>query len=114
MLLGLFSGIVQKGEKRGSALGFPTINILLTDQSVSGVYAGKLRYKDKEYLAAIFADPKRELLEAYLFDFDEELYGEEVSMTLVKKIREVEVFTDDEKLKERMAKDVEETREYFS
>ena len=107
------SGTVQKGEGRASTLGFPTVNIPLPDADVSGVFAGVVRHKDREYHAAIFADPPRGLLEAYLLDFDEELYGEEVTMTLHTKIRDVEHFSDDNKLKERIAKDVEEVKKYL-
>lgn len=112
--LGVFAGKVEKGNRRGTALGFPTINIPLTDSSVSGVYAGKVRHNDREYHAAIFADPTRGVLEAYLLDFDEDLYGENIAIVLMKKIRESKLFADDEKLKAMIAKDTEEVEKYFS
>lgn len=109
-----FSGTVEKGRKRASVLGFPTINIPLTDSSVSGIYAGKVRHNEREYHAAIFADPDRRILEAYLLDFDEEMYGEEISITLEKKIRDSKPFKNDEELKAMIMKDVEDVKEYFS
>lgn len=109
-----FSGTVEKGRKRASVLGFPTVNIPLADSSLSGIYAGKVRHKDREYHAAIFADPTRKVLEAYLLDFDEDLYGKKISVTIVKKIRESEMFADDEKLKAMIARDTEEVKKYFS
>lgn len=109
-----FSGTVEKGRKRASTLGFPTINIPLTDSSLSGIYAGKVRHNEREYRAAIFADTKRRLLEAYLLDFDNNLYGEKVTIVLIKKVRESEPFKNDEKMKTMIAKDVEEIEKYFS
>lgn len=109
-----FSGVVQKGSQRAGTLGFPTINIPLADASISGIYAGTVHDGDREYTAALFADPERGVLEAYLLDFDEDLYGKEVSMTLAKKLREAESFSDDSHLSEMIAKDVEEVRRFFN
>src|SRR3989344_1438610 len=90
-----FSGTVAFGAARAGSLGFPTVNITLSDDNVSGIYAGEVKHADRTYHAAVFADQKRKLLEAYLLDFEEDLYGEEISITLLKKIRENELFTDD-------------------
>ena len=38
-----YTGIVQRGEQKATAYGFPTINIPLDDASVSGVYAAKVK-----------------------------------------------------------------------
>jgi len=109
----LFSGIVAQGERRGTTLGFPTVNIPLQDTDVSGIFAGVVKHKDREYHAALFADHERGVLEAYLLDFDEDLYGQDIQITLAKKIRDAEVCTDDDVLKAMIAKDVEDVREYF-
>ena len=108
------SGTVQKGEGRASTLGFPTVNIPLPDADVSGVFAGVVRHKDREYHAAIFADPPRGLLEAYLLDFDEDLYGQEVSMTLLRKLRDSKPFSSDEELRVMIGNDVEAVRRYLT
>ena len=108
-----FSGIVQKGVRRGTALGFPTVNIPLSEE-ISGVYAGEVIENGKSRVAAIFANQERKILEAYLFDFSGDLYGKEITIELHKKIREAGVFTDDETLKVAIASDIQKVREYFS
>ncbi|HEY4473697.1 MAG TPA: riboflavin kinase [Candidatus Paceibacterota bacterium] len=108
-----FFGIVQKGMRRGTALGFPTVNISFSED-LSGVYAGKVSAEGKTHLAAIFANQERKILEAYLFDFLGDLYGKEITIELHKKIREAGVFTDDETLKVAIASDIQKVREYFS
>jgi riboflavin kinase/FMN adenylyltransferase len=110
----LFSGIVQKGEERGAALGFPTVNIPLHDNSVSGVYAAKVKVGEEEYEAAAYADRKRNVLEAHLLDFSADLYGWNVTIELLKKIREHKKFASDESLRKTIAGDIAAARRYFT
>ncbi|OGG52046.1 hypothetical protein A3C18_01950 [Candidatus Kaiserbacteria bacterium RIFCSPHIGHO2_02_FULL_54_11b] len=109
-----FIGIVERGSKRAEALGYPTINIPLNDESVSGVYAARVKIGEEEYEAAAFADQKRKLLEAHLLDFAKDLYGWNVKIELSKKIRENKKFTDDTSLREAIAEDVASVRQYFA
>ena len=112
----IYKGIVQKGKRRGTALGFPTVNIALEDAEVSGVYAAKVRIGDTEYQAAAFADPGRKLLEAHLLDFlaqggsalgrSGDLYGKSVEIELFEKIRKNTRFPDDAALRAAIAEDV--------
>ena len=108
-----FSGKVQKGQKRGEALGYPTINIALDDGSVTGIYAALVKVGEEEYEAAAFADPKRKILEAHIYDFTEDLYGWKVTIKLLKKIRENKKFTDDTSLKNAIAGDINAVRAFF-
>lgn len=101
------TGIVQEGSKRARALGYPTINIPLSDASVSGVFAARVSFLNgTTHAAAAFADPSRMILEAHLFDFSREMYGEEATIELVAKIRETQRFASDESLKTAIAEDV--------
>jgi len=109
-----FHGIVAGGSAKAHALGYPTANISLTDTSVSGVYAARVRLEDKDYIAVAFADPVRQILEAHLFDFSGNLYGKNISITLVEKIRDTAQFTNDEELKEAMHDDALRARELLS
>lgn len=109
----LYTGLVQKGAGRGRQLGYPTANISLTDAE-SGIFAGRVRVEDKEYRAAVFADPTRKILEAHLLDFSGDLYGKEVSIELCTKIRESEEFTTDDALRAAIGHDVEMVRQYFN
>ena len=92
-------GVVEKGFQRGRDLGFPTINIGLRNTIVPkhGVYAvfiEVLSYDKKRVLngaASIGSRPTygeyEPNIEVFIFNFDENLYGENVSISLVKFIR---------------------------
>ena len=118
-----YTGIVQKGDQQGEVLGFRTVNIPLRDTAVSGVYTAKVKVGDESYEAVAFADQVRKVLEAHLLDFPDQgrsasggsvdLYGWKVTIVLLKKIRERKQFSDDEKLKRAIARDIEEARAYF-
>lgn len=107
-----FMGIVQKGKARGRELGFPTINIPLTDASVDGIYAAKVYTTVYTFFAAAFADPSRGVLEAYLLDFSGDFYGTEVRIELIEKLRESAAYENDDALKAAIAGDVAKVREY--
>lgn len=107
-------GIVLKGMESGTKLGFPTANILLNDSEVSGVYAGAVLWNGKTYSAAIYANQRRNILEAHLLNFSENLYGQKISITLLKKIRDDVAFNDEPTLIEKISEDVQHAREYFA
>ncbi|MEY4747261.1 MAG: hypothetical protein RLZZ416_310 [Candidatus Parcubacteria bacterium] len=108
-----FSGVVKKGAGRGKELGYPTINIVLKDSAVSGIYAALVKVGDEKYPAAAYADPKREILEAHILDFDEDLYGWNVAIELLEKQRESKRFSDDAALRRQIAADIAAVRAYF-
>jgi cytidyltransferase-like protein len=108
------TGVVQKGKGYAATLGFPTINIPL-DSPMSGIFAARVILKgaDRSYLATVFADPARNILEAHILDFDGNLVGKTISIELCEKLRDTKQFDDEEKLKAAIAADVEATRAYF-
>ena len=109
-----FTDTVEKGRRRGTGLGFPTINIPLPDKSISGIYAARVSIKDETpYMAAAFADPVRGTLEAHILDFEDDLVGLNVTIELLEKIRDTTDFKDDETMKAAIADDVKKVREYF-
>jgi riboflavin kinase / FMN adenylyltransferase len=105
-----YRGIVGKGHGIGQGLGYPTINIPLTDPELSGVFAANVLVEGKEYPAAAFADQHRKLLEAHLLDFDGDLYGKEVVIEIVRKVREAMRFPDKDDLKRAIHADVQKIR----
>ncbi len=109
-----FTGIVAGGSAKANALGYPTANIPLTEASVSGIFAASVRLDGTDYPSVAFADPARSVLEAHLFDFSGNLYGKEITISLVKKIRDTKEFTDDESLKAAMKEDAEEAKKILS
>jgi riboflavin kinase/FMN adenylyltransferase len=92
-------GIVVEGDHRGRALGYPTANVENppeTDLPDDGVYAGTAERPNGEiYLAAIsvggratfYGTGGARLVEAYLLDFDGDLYGERLRVTLLEVLR---------------------------
>jgi riboflavin kinase/FMN adenylyltransferase len=108
-----YTGKVQKGTKIAARLGFPTINIPLHDSDASGVYAAKVKVGEEEYEAVAFADQVRNILEAHLLDFSADLYGWNVTIELLKKIRDRKKFKDNIVPKKLLEKDIAAVRTYF-
>lgn len=108
----LFRGIVAKGGGYGRKLGFPTANIPFVDDSISGIYAAKVRFGGGEYTAAVYADQKRKLLEAHILHFNDDLYGMEIEIELLKKVRDDKEFADEAEAKATIADDVRAVEEY--
>ena len=106
-----FSGVAVKGQGRASALGYPTANIPLTHNIPSGIYAGKVSVKGKEYAAAIYADPDRKLLEAHLLDFTDNLNLAALDIVPTKKIRENQNFENDLALRKAIENDIKKVRQ---
>jgi riboflavin kinase / FMN adenylyltransferase len=116
-----FSGEVTEGDKRGRTLGFPTANLLPRDGYVvpgHGVYACRARTSDGVvHVAAtnvgvrpMFVTGRGELIEAFLVDFDGDLYGQELRVEFLKRLRGEKRFESVEALIEQMGRDVEEAR----
>lgn len=117
-------GPVVTGDQRGRELGFPTANLpTLEGGSVpaDGVYAGWLRRLDSDevFPAAIsvgtnptFDGERERRVESYVLDrTDLELYGVEVEVTFIERLRGMVRFEGIEKLIETMTQDVVRTRE---
>ncbi|GAA1475996.1 bifunctional riboflavin kinase/FAD synthetase [Nocardioides aestuarii] len=118
------SGVVVEGDRRGRELGYPTANVPIRSGSAApadGVYAGWLTRRDTgdRFPAAIsvgtnptFAGDRERRVEAYALDRDDlELYGVEVEVAFVDRIRGMVRFDGIEPLLETMADDVRRTRE---
>ncbi|MDR3513991.1 MAG: riboflavin biosynthesis protein RibF [Caulobacteraceae bacterium] len=96
-------GVVQKGRQLGRKLGFPTANVPLGDYVTPkfGVYATRTRLKDgrqRDGVANIGVNPTTGLvdarLEVWLFDFDEDIYGETIETDLIAFLRPEVTFKD--------------------
>lgn len=108
----IYTGIVKKGAERGRTLGYPTANVVVEGDE-SGIFAAEVSFNGTQYHAAVFIDPERTILEAYVLDFDGDLYGKEISVVLKKKIRDSASFPDDATLRAAIARDVEAVRHHF-
>jgi riboflavin kinase/FMN adenylyltransferase len=113
-------GIVVRGEGRGRQLGYPTANVH-TDRHVAipadGIYAGWAVLHRKRLPAAISVgtnptfEGKQRTVEAYILDFDEDIYGVELGVEFVERLRGMVKFDSVEALVEQMGRDVEQARD---
>lgn len=117
------SGKVIHGDKRGRVLGFPTANMLLKRMNtpVAGVYAVRVHGLDNtvhDGVANIGTRPvfdgDRMLLETYILNFDQDIYGKRISIEFLKHLRDERDFFSVEQLCEQMQKDVDKARKYLS
>jgi riboflavin kinase / FMN adenylyltransferase len=116
-------GVVQKGQQLGRKLGIPTANVPLGEYVVPklGVYATRTRLKDGRKLdgvANIGANPTtgevEPRLEVWLFDFDEDIYGETIETELIGFIRPEEKFDTIDAMLKVIADDVTRARDILS
>ena len=106
-------GRVERGAGRGKGLGFPTLNLPLDQgQDIGhGIYAVRVGHGGRRYHAAGYVGPRptfggdQPVLEAYLLDFSGDLYGEEVEVEFIAKIRGDASFASPEALAEQMQED---------
>jgi riboflavin kinase/FMN adenylyltransferase len=112
-------GRAMHGAKHGRALGFPTINLALPNERLlprDGIYAvwaemGEGRFKAAATLGVrpAFGGGGR-VLEAYLLDFSGEVYGDEVEVAFVRRLRDEIAFANPAELSAQIARDVEQTK----
>jgi riboflavin kinase/FMN adenylyltransferase len=112
--------LVVAGDARGKTLGFPTANLdIAKDRLIpgDGVYATWAHVGDKKYMAATnvgvrptFGENQR-IVEAFILDFDGDLYGSEITVEFVERLRDELRFESAEALVVQMHRDVEQTRE---
>jgi riboflavin kinase/FMN adenylyltransferase len=108
---------VVSGDQRGRVLGFPTANLIPDDALVCpghGVYAclaDGMAAAVNVGVRPTFVTGRGELVEAYILDFDGDLYGKELRLDFIERLRGERRFTSAEELIEQMHSDVEITRE---
>jgi riboflavin kinase / FMN adenylyltransferase len=114
-------GEVARGDERGRTLGYPTANLVPQDGLVvpgHGVYACRATTPDgTEHVAAtnvgvrpMFVTGRGELIEAYLVDFEGDLYGQALTVAFLKRLRGEKRFASVDALVEQMARDVQDAR----
>jgi riboflavin kinase/FMN adenylyltransferase len=125
-------GVVERGDQRGRSLGFPTAN-LRTDEwtavPADGVYAGRVVRLDEwgrtvpggaigVAAVSVGTNPTFEVrqrrVEAYILDFDADLYGAALGIEFVERLRGMEKFDSVDDLVQQMHADVEQTRVLLS
>jgi riboflavin kinase / FMN adenylyltransferase len=110
------SGIVAHGDERGRTLGYPTANLVPDPAYVTpghGVYAAQAVTNGATHAAAVsigvrptFVTGRGELVEAYLLDFDGDLYEQPLELAFLKRLRGEKRFDSVDALVDQMARDV--------
>jgi riboflavin kinase/FMN adenylyltransferase len=116
----LFEGEVVEGDRRGRELGYPTANIVRDDHLAvpgHGVYAAWAHGQPAAVNVGVrptFDSGRGLLVEAYLLDFDEDLYGQTLRIAFAERLRGEKRFESADSLVEQMGRDVQQAREIAS
>ena len=115
-------GKIAHGQKLGRQLGYPTINIKMGDKTliVKGIFAVHVKGIDNRMLKGVASIGTRPtvagvdtILEVYILDFDENVYGRSVNVEFLHKIRDEQKFDSLEELTRNMDRDTERAIAYF-
>jgi riboflavin kinase/FMN adenylyltransferase len=108
-------GRVIEGARRGHLLGFPTANLEISDELYPkpGVYAVGVEWNDQLFngVANIGFNPtfdsKTFSLEVFILDFSQDIYGDEIQISFIKRVRDEIRFSSPSDLIDQMKQDVE-------
>lgn len=114
------SGVVVHGNQLGRTIGYPTANLQPSDTEQIipgiGIYAIYAIYDGIQYSAMLsigynptVTDKKELRIEANIFDFDKDIYGQQLTMVFIKKLRGEEKFSSLDALTDQLHKDKEDT-----
>ncbi|HLD16573.1 MAG TPA: bifunctional riboflavin kinase/FAD synthetase [Coxiellaceae bacterium] len=117
----IMQGRVVHGDKRGRELGFPTANIYLHRKvsPLRGIFAVRVQGLERVYKGVAYVGSRpavggeKVILEVFIFDFNQTLYGKALTVEFLHQLREDKHFDNLEDLKAQMASDVESARDYF-
>lgn len=117
------TGEVVHGDHRGRLLGFPTANIAVWNEQIipaNGIYAGWAYLGGERFMAATNVgirpqfDGENVTVEAYLLDFDRDIYGQQLTFSFEKYLRPEAKFDSLEGLITQINADVQTSREYLT
>ncbi len=115
-------GAVVKGRERGRTIGFPTANLESETQCLppDGVYATRVLLADGAFdsitnigMRPTFAETRR-TVEAHIFNFDRDLYGQRIALELVERIRPERKFDSPAALGKQIALDIRKVKELLA
>ncbi len=115
-------GPVVTGRRRGRTIGFPTANIESRTECLppDGVYATRIVLSDGAFasitnigMRPTFAEPERSI-EAHIFDFNRDIYGHEVKLEIIERIRPERKFASGQELAAQIASDLKRAKEILA
>jgi len=110
------TGRVTAGEQLGREIGYPTANLIPIEPAklipADGIYAVQIRHRQKIYKGMLYIGKRTTLgtnlegtIEVNIFDFQQTIYGEELTIYFIKYLRGERTFTDIQELKTQLATD---------
>ncbi|MGL5378067.1 MAG: bifunctional riboflavin kinase/FAD synthetase [Cetobacterium sp.] len=109
-------GEVAHGRKLGRLMGFPTANLKILNKVYPpfGIYGGKVRVEGESFVRDAVINigknptlkPDERSIEVHILDFDEDIYGKNIYVSLVEYLRDEKKFNSMDELKETIKKDV--------
>lgn len=119
----LLTSTVTSGKRLGRKLGFPTVNLTFEEGVLVpalGVYAARVYVDEVPYIAVTnvglrptVEDTQNVNVEAYLLDYDGDLYGKALRVEFFRHLRDERKFPTVEALVEEVQRNIRQTREYF-
>jgi riboflavin kinase/FMN adenylyltransferase len=116
-------GTVTEGRQLGRRLGFPTANLQAHNELFppDGVYAAKAWFREQEYggvvnigiRPTIENESGERTLELHLFDFDQQIYGEDIEVAFVQYLRAEQKFAGVDELQRQIRRDAELARQIY-
>jgi riboflavin kinase/FMN adenylyltransferase len=121
----VLSGIVVPGNQLGRTIGFPTANIQVEDTTKiipgNGVYLVKINQKNSLLNGVMnigtrptVSNKTENRIEIHIFDFNEDLYDQQLEVEVLKKVRDEKKFDSIEQLSQQIEQDTLFARQYFS
>lgn len=118
------TGKVVKGRQLGRTLGYPTANLAIADKykliPANGIYVVEVNYGTETYkgMMSIGLNPTvngtDRTIEVNIIDFEKDIYGDDLTIGFIDKIRDEEKFENLEKLKQQLGKDKQQTLKTFA
>ena len=114
-------GVVIHGLGNGKKVDMPTANLDIENINKDieyGVYATKVIIDDKSYLGVCNIGNRptidnKKTVEVLIIDFNKDIYGKNIEIKLLKKLRDIEKFDSLIELKKQVDKDIEKTKEIY-
>jgi riboflavin kinase/FMN adenylyltransferase len=114
-----YTATVLEGSRLGRTIGFPTLNLdnpaLLKDKE-KGVYASNIWIDEKKYTGALYFGPRlvvnetKVVLEIFVFEFDQNVYGKTIDFEIADFIRPVMNFDSFKQMQQQLQQDCDNIR----
>lgn len=118
-------GTVVHGDGRGKHIGLPTANLSVWEEKLlpeGGIYAAFANLGNQRYFSAInigsrptfYKSPAQQTIEAFILDFDADIYGQKVRLDIIQRIRSEKKFDSADELMVQINKDIQQSREVLA